>query len=99
VQTLVRGGKGMRHRLATGPYTVRPVFTRTVYGHRGSNIVCWTSNTAVDKLCVFPVSFMCSRTEFDGAALEMAAEFLEKPHKRAMEEKRWYQPETREKIR
>ena len=29
----------------------------------------------------------------------MAAEFLEQPHKRAMEEKRWYQPETRENIR
>jgi hypothetical protein len=63
------------------------------------NIVCWKRNTVVDKSCVFPVSFMCSRTEFDGAPREMAAEFLEKPQQIAMEEKRWDQPETRETIR
>jgi hypothetical protein len=89
----------MRHRFATGPYTIRPVFTRSLDSHRGINIVCWKSNTAVDKPGVFPVSLICSCTEFDWASLEMAAEFLEKPHKIAMEEKRWYQPETHEKIR
>jgi hypothetical protein len=78
---------------------MRPVFTRSVYGHRGINSVCWKSNTAVDKPCLFPVSFMCARAAFDWASREMAAEFLEKPHKRAMEEKRWDQPETRESIR
>jgi hypothetical protein len=99
LQTLVRRGKGMRHRLATGPYTMRPMFTRRVYGHHGLKIVCWTSNTAVDKHDLFPVSCMGARAEFDWATLEMAASFLEKPHKIAMEEKRWYQPETRENIR
>jgi hypothetical protein len=78
---------------------MRPMFTRSVYGHRGIIIVCWKSNMAVDKPCIFPVSFMCSRTEFDGASREMAAESLEKPQPIAMEEKRWYQPETRENIR
>jgi hypothetical protein len=53
-------------------------------------MVCWTSHTAVDKHGLFPVSFMGSRAAFDWASLEMAAEFPEKPHKRAMEEKRWY---------
>jgi hypothetical protein len=42
---------------------------------------------------------MGSRAAFDWASLEMAAEFLEKLHKRAMEEKRCDQPETRENIR
>jgi hypothetical protein len=46
-----------------------------------------------------PPDQVCSRAEFDWASLEMAAEFLEKPHKIAMEEERWYQPETRENIR
>jgi hypothetical protein len=52
---------------------MRPVFTRSVNGHHGLKIVCWTSNTAVDKHGLFPVSFMCSRSEFDWASLEMAA--------------------------
>jgi hypothetical protein len=78
---------------------MRPVFTRLVSGHHGIKMVCWTSNTAVHQHCLFPVSFMGSRAAFDGASREMAAEFLEKPHKIAMEEKRWYQPDTREKIR
>lgn len=42
---------------------------------------------------------MGSRAAFYRAALEMAAEFLEKPQYGAMEEKRWDQPETREHIR
>jgi hypothetical protein len=78
---------------------MRPVFTRSVYSHYDIKMVCWASNTAVDKHFLFPVSFMYSRAAFDGASLEMAAEFLEKPQKIAMEEKRWYQPDTREKIR
>jgi hypothetical protein len=78
---------------------MRPVFTRSVDGHHGSKMVCWTSNTAVDMQFLFPVSCMGSHAEFDWASLEMAASFLEKPHKIAMEEKRWYQPETRENIR
>jgi hypothetical protein len=78
---------------------MRPVFPLSVYGHHSITMVCWTSNTAVDKHWLFPVSCMCSRAEFDWASLEMAAEFLEKPQQIAMEEKRWYQPETRETIR
>jgi hypothetical protein len=78
---------------------MRPVFTRSVYGHHGLKIVDWTSNTAVDKHCLSPVSFMGSRAAFDWASLEMAAEFLDKPQQIAMEEKSWYQPETRETIR
>jgi hypothetical protein len=69
---------------------MRPVFILSVSGRHGIKMVCWTSKTAVDKHCLFPVSFRCSRSEFDWASLEMAAEFLEKPHKIAMEEKRWY---------
>jgi hypothetical protein len=99
LQALVRRGKGMRHRLAAGPSTMQPVFPLSVYGHHAIKIVCWTSNTAVDKHCLFPVSCMCSHAEFDWASLDVAASFLEKPHKIAMEEKRWYQPETRENIR
>ncbi len=78
---------------------MRPVCTRSVYGHCGINMVCWKRSTAVDKPGVFPVSFMGSRTKFDGASPEMAAESLEKPQQRTMEEKRWDQPETRENIR
>jgi len=42
---------------------------------------------------------MDSRAAFDWASLEMAASFLEKPQQRAMEEKRWDQPETRKNTR
>ena len=79
------------------PYAA--VFTRSVSGHHGIKMVYWTSNTMVHKHCLFPVSFMCSRAAFDWVSREMAAEFLEKSQKIAMEKKRWDQPDTREKIR
>jgi hypothetical protein len=68
-------------------------------GSLAHEMVCWTSHTAVDRHGLIPVSCLGARAAFGWASRAMAAASLEKPHKSAMEEKRWDQPETREHIR
>jgi hypothetical protein len=79
--------------------TMRPVFTFSVYGHHRIKRACWTSHTAVDRHGLFPGVVHVLWLWIQPGCPSDGRRVLEQPQQRAVEDKRGYQPETREHIR